>query len=197
MIEVLLVCIHSCNFPCFKASLYPPKEQQDDQNQKDQPESAAGIVSPVPAVGPGGKNANQHEDQDDKQYGSHDFSPFSSETCPSFFVTFMFVVLCPVNTGVFVRLARGGLAHLACPNVFPSPISSSSFARLRGVSARVQAIDDDDSPVAALSIHGGCSQGLRSATTPDSFGICTSALHKDATSSLDKTEPSTSLSGTM
>lgn len=68
--------IHS-DFQCSKISSDPPKEQQYEQDQKDQSESAAGIVSPVPAVRPGGKNANQHKDQDDKQYGSHNFSPFT------------------------------------------------------------------------------------------------------------------------
>jgi hypothetical protein len=48
-----------------KISSDPPKEQQDKQNQKYQSKSTAGIVSPVSAMGPGGKNANQHEDQDD------------------------------------------------------------------------------------------------------------------------------------
>jgi len=31
-------------------------------------------------VRPGWKNSNQHEDQDNKQYGSHDFSPLSLDT---------------------------------------------------------------------------------------------------------------------
>jgi hypothetical protein len=39
-----------------------PKEQQDDQNQKDQSDSAAGIVSPTPAVRPGGQCSDQYED---------------------------------------------------------------------------------------------------------------------------------------
>jgi hypothetical protein len=39
-----------------------PKEQQDDQNQKDLAESAAGIVSPAPAVRPGGQCADKYED---------------------------------------------------------------------------------------------------------------------------------------
>src|SRR4030042_2486976 len=81
--------LHS-DFPCYKISSDPPKEQQDDQNQKDQSESAAGIVSPAPAVRPGGENANQHEDQDDNQYSSHYISPFSLETCTSFLAAFIF-----------------------------------------------------------------------------------------------------------
>src|ERR1035441_5576915 len=51
------------------------------------------------------------------------------------------------------RVAPRGLAHLACPNVFPSPIVSSFFSRLYGISVRIRATDDDDSPAAALSIH--------------------------------------------
>ena len=100
------------------------------------------------------------------------------------------------NTGLFVhRDPRGpahrahrGLVHLACPNIFPSPISSSSFARFCGVSVRIQAIDDDDSPVAVLSIQAGSSRALRNATALYSPGTCTSVLHKDATSSLEKTK---------
>jgi len=42
------------DFPCSKFSSDPPQEEQEDQNQKDQAESAAGIVSPAPAVRPGG-----------------------------------------------------------------------------------------------------------------------------------------------
>jgi len=79
-------------------------------------------------------------------------------------------------------------AHHACPNIFLFPISSSVFSRLCAVFFRMRAIDDDDSPAAALSKHGGSSQGLCTATTPYSPGICTSGLHKDATSSLDKTK---------
>ncbi len=58
------------------SSSYPPKQQQDEQDQKDQSESAAGVVSPTLTVWPCRKCSDQHEDQDDKQYGTHDCSPF-------------------------------------------------------------------------------------------------------------------------
>jgi hypothetical protein len=38
------------------------KEKKYDQNQKDQSDSAAGIVSPTPAVRPGGQCTDKYED---------------------------------------------------------------------------------------------------------------------------------------
>ena len=61
---------------CFKAILDPPHQNQDDQNQEDQSDSAAGIRSPGLTVAPGGQGADEQEDQDDDQDDSHDFSPF-------------------------------------------------------------------------------------------------------------------------
>ena len=72
----LLRRIHS-DFLCAKISSDLPKEQQNDQNQKDQSESAAGIVSPALAVRPGGQCADKYEDQNDDQYCEHVFPPFS------------------------------------------------------------------------------------------------------------------------
>ena len=95
---------------------------------------------------------------------------------------------CLCGHHVYPRHGLRGLAHIAYPNIFPSPISPSSFPRRGGVSVRNQAIDDDDNPVAAISIHWEFSPALRNSTDRYNPGICTSALHKDATSSLEKTE---------
>jgi hypothetical protein len=108
-----------------------------------------------------------------------------------------------INTTTFIivlhahaRFASRGHAHLAhlclaqfaCPNVFPFPIVSSSFLRLHEVSVRIQATDDDDNPVGALSIHSELSRAPCDSTAHYIPGICTSALHKDATNILEKTK---------
>ncbi len=56
-----------------------PQQQQDDQGQKDQSDSAAGIGSPGLTVAPGGHGAGKQDD-------SHDFSPllFFEEKIESF-----------------------------------------------------------------------------------------------------------------
>ena len=63
---------------CLKAPSDSPQYQQDDQNQKDQSDSTAGIRSPGLTVGPGGQNADEHDDQDDDQDDSHDIFLLSS-----------------------------------------------------------------------------------------------------------------------
>jgi hypothetical protein len=101
-----------------------------------------------------------------------------------------------VNNGLFGHhdlrgpghLDLCGVAHSAFPSIFVSPISSSSFAHLCVVPVRIPAIDDDDSPAAAISIHGECYCDAWSDTALYSPVICTSAPDKDATSSLDKTK---------
>ena len=92
------------------------------------------------------------------------------------------------------RVRRGHFLHVPrdpgypfYPSIFPAPISSSSFSRLRGVSVGIQAIGDDDNPGAALAIHRELFSSLRDSTVLYNHGICTTALHKGATSSLDKT----------
>ena len=111
-------------------------------------------------------------------------------------VPFGYKILIRLNTGLSVYLdhrgldphALRGLADPACPNIFPSPIFSSSFVRLCEIYVHIPAIDDYDSPVAVISIHGECSWALCNDIPLYSPGICTSALDKDATSSLDKTK---------
>jgi hypothetical protein len=97
-------------------------------------------------------------------------------------------LFCKFNTGLFVHPVLRGLAHLVCPNVFPSPIFSSSFARFHCANVRIQTINDDDSPGAVLSIHWEASWARCTPTILYSPRICTSALHKAATSSLKKIE---------
>ena len=63
---------------CLKATSDSPHQQQDDQNQKDQSDSAAGIGSPGLTVAPGGQDADEHEDQNDDQDESHDIFLLSS-----------------------------------------------------------------------------------------------------------------------
>jgi hypothetical protein len=67
--------MHS-DFSCPQVSSELPKEQQDDQNQKDQSDSSAGIVSPALAVRPGGQCADKHKDQNDEKYCTHVIPPF-------------------------------------------------------------------------------------------------------------------------
>jgi hypothetical protein len=45
------------------------KQQQDDQNRGDEPQSPGRPKSPRPAVGPRGKSSKQHQNQDDQQNG--------------------------------------------------------------------------------------------------------------------------------
>ena len=47
---------------CLKATSDSAQQQQDDQNQEDQSDSAAGIGSPGLTVVPGGQDADEHED---------------------------------------------------------------------------------------------------------------------------------------
>ena len=53
--------------PCQIDSADQEENQHDDQ---DEPESAAGIIAPVPAVRPGGKRPNQKQDEKNQEYRS-------------------------------------------------------------------------------------------------------------------------------
>jgi hypothetical protein len=68
-IDSILSCIK-------KAVSDSPHKQQDKQNQKDQSETAARIISPPRTVGPGGQRANEQDEHNDEYYGSNDFPPF-------------------------------------------------------------------------------------------------------------------------
>ena len=62
--------IHS-DFSRTQLTSYPPHYHQDDQNQKNQSNSTAGIVPPSPAVRPGGQYADEDENQNNDQHCTH------------------------------------------------------------------------------------------------------------------------------
>ena len=61
-----------------KATSDSPQQQENDQDQEDQSDYAAGIGSPGLTVAPGGQDANEQKDQDDDQDDSHDIFLLSS-----------------------------------------------------------------------------------------------------------------------
>jgi len=63
---------------CLKTPSDSPQQQQDEQNQEDQSDSAAGIRPPGLTVAPGRQGANEQKDQDDDQDDSHDIFLLSS-----------------------------------------------------------------------------------------------------------------------
>ena len=63
---------------CLKATSDSPEQQQNDQDQEDQSDSAAGIRPPGLTVAPGGQGADEQKDQDDDQDDSHDIFLLSS-----------------------------------------------------------------------------------------------------------------------
>jgi hypothetical protein len=56
---------------CGGKVLKPAHEQQDEQNQKDQAQSAARVITPTCAVGPGGECSNYKQKHDDQEDQSH------------------------------------------------------------------------------------------------------------------------------
>ena len=64
------------DFSCTKLTSDPPQQHQDDQNQKNQSKSTAGIVSPALTVRPGRQCANQDDNQNNDQDSTHVLSPF-------------------------------------------------------------------------------------------------------------------------
>jgi len=53
-----------------RAILDPAEHDQDDQNDHDQTQAAGGSITPAPAVRPSGERTEQHENEQDDQYGS-------------------------------------------------------------------------------------------------------------------------------
>jgi len=78
---------------CLNPTSDSPEQKQDDQNQEDQSDSAAGIRSPGFAMGPGGQGADEQEDQDDDQDDSHDIFLLSSFPI-SPFISFKEILRC-------------------------------------------------------------------------------------------------------
>ncbi len=50
-------------------------KREDNDDQKYKAQSAAGVIAPARAVGPGRKRTDQQNDDQDKSYGSHVFIP--------------------------------------------------------------------------------------------------------------------------
>ena len=72
---------------CLKATSNPPQQYQNEQDQENQSDSAAGIRSPGLTVAPGGQGADEQKDQDNDQDDSHDIfllSSFPISACNSF-----------------------------------------------------------------------------------------------------------------
>ena len=67
----------------------PPHQHQDDQNQKNQSKSTAGIVSPTLAVRPGRKCADEDENQNNDQYRAHVF--------PLFWLELLLIAILPIS----------------------------------------------------------------------------------------------------
>jgi len=78
---------------CLKATSDSPQQQQDDQNQEDQSDTAAGIGAPGLTVAPGGQGADEQEDQDNDQDDSHDIFLLSSFPISSF-ISFKEILRC-------------------------------------------------------------------------------------------------------
>src|SRR5262245_40584250 len=73
MTSFVLHCISSDEKRPGSASLRcldPSDQQQDDKDQHDETYPSGRVIAPAAAVGPGGKGANQHQDEHDQKYGS-------------------------------------------------------------------------------------------------------------------------------
>jgi len=96
---------------CLKATSKPPQQYQNEQDQENQSDSAAGIRSPGLTMAPGGQGADEQKDQDNDQDDSHDI-----------FLLFSFL-----KSGIRVDSGRPALSG----KEYPSPISSRSDYSLR------------------------------------------------------------------
>jgi hypothetical protein len=54
--------------PNLEAYLQAAEQIQNQQNDEDQPNSAARVIAPAPAVGPFGNRAQQRDNQNDREY---------------------------------------------------------------------------------------------------------------------------------
>ena len=52
-------------------SLYPSKEQEYDQDQNDEAETAARVVTPAGTVRPSRQGAERNQEQNHNEYGNH------------------------------------------------------------------------------------------------------------------------------
>ncbi len=66
----------TCLFQILLPHSNPPQYQQDDQNQKNQSHSTAGIGSPALRVRPRRQYTNENKNQNNNQYCKHVISPF-------------------------------------------------------------------------------------------------------------------------
>ncbi len=64
------VCRHE------RGSLNAAHQQQNEKDDNDQTETAAGIITPATAMGPGRQGSDQEENQDDKKDGAHGNSDY-------------------------------------------------------------------------------------------------------------------------
>src|ERR1700685_1413345 len=56
--------------------LHAARKSKDHHDQQNQSQTAAWVIAPASAVGPGGKSAKQKQNQYDQQYCSHSISAF-------------------------------------------------------------------------------------------------------------------------
>jgi hypothetical protein len=56
--------------------LNPVKQHEHQQDEEDQTQSAAWVVTPGPAMRPSGQNSDKHEEQAEKQYDTKHDEPF-------------------------------------------------------------------------------------------------------------------------
>src|SRR6266851_508207 len=68
----------SCAGRGFERALYAPADQQDDNDDQENAEATARIITPTAAVRPGWQGDDEEKDEDDEQDRTHLSSPFSS-----------------------------------------------------------------------------------------------------------------------
>jgi hypothetical protein len=65
------VGLMTANRPSLYADLYASEEQENNEDQHDETQTAAGIVSPATAVGPGRQRPESYQKQDYNKNGQH------------------------------------------------------------------------------------------------------------------------------
>jgi len=72
---------HSKSFPNSPYRSEAAHKRVDNDDQKYKAQSAAGVIAPARAVGPGRKRTDQQNDDQDKGYGSHVLFPWYRFSC--------------------------------------------------------------------------------------------------------------------
>ena len=57
--------------------LHPTRQEADDEDHRQEAQDPARVITPLPAVGPGGEDGEHRHEQEDKQEDDHAGPPYS------------------------------------------------------------------------------------------------------------------------